>query len=274
LGRFARIDENSELTYDRRFHELWTSSVGTPGYIKRFWSELDVRLERATTKSQLDLILREAEFLNKESETGRNMTTNQNPENIALFDLDGTLADFDGGMDAGMRKIATPDEVSAGTYFPREQDNEPDYLKERRRLVKRQPGFWRDLYRLNMGMSLLQSAIETGYRISILTKAPRTNFPAWTEKVEWAWKNLPMEEHSIQICMAEDKGLVYGRMLVDDYPPYVSRWLAWRPRGLVIMPAQAWNKDFEHPQVVRVFDQASMTRAIEAMNSHYVAPVI
>jgi hypothetical protein len=113
LGRFARIDENSELTYDRRFHELWTSSVGTPGYIKRFWSELDVRLERATTKSQLDLILREAEFLNKESETGRNMTTNQNPENIALFDLDGTLADFDGGMDAGMRKIATPDEVSA-----------------------------------------------------------------------------------------------------------------------------------------------------------------
>jgi hypothetical protein len=40
-------------------------------------------------------------------------------------------------------------------------------------------------------------------------------------------------------------------VLVDDYPPYVQRWLAWRPRGRVIMPAHAWNAGFSHPNVLR-----------------------
>ena len=48
-----------------------------------------------------------------------------------------------------------------------------------------------------------------------------------------------------------DKGLVYGKMLVDDHPEYVLRWLKWRKRGFVIMPDQPWNQGFEHDQLYR-----------------------
>jgi len=45
--------------------------------------------------------------------------------------------------------------------------------------------------------------------------------------------------------------MVYGRALVDDWPPYVEAWLEYRPRGLVIMPDRPWNQGFSHPNVVR-----------------------
>ena len=44
---------------------------------------------------------------------------------------------------------------------------------------------------------------------------------------------------------------MYGKVLVDDWPEYISRWLKWRPRGLVIMPASQSNAGFTHPQVIR-----------------------
>lgn len=60
-------------------------------------------------------------------------------------------------------------------------------------------------------------------------------------------RNLP----DIPLTITRDKGLVYGRMLVDDWPEYVERWLKWRPRGMVVMPAQPWNADYKHPNVLR-----------------------
>jgi hypothetical protein len=57
-GRYSLIDEES--TYDRRFHEMWTSSVDKPGYVKEAWRRLDGRLERARTKLELDSVLRDA----------------------------------------------------------------------------------------------------------------------------------------------------------------------------------------------------------------------
>jgi len=172
-------------------------------------------------------------------------------EKVMLFDLDGTMADFDGSMEAGMRKIATPEEIANNTYYPREQETEPDHIKERRRLIKRQPGFWRDLARLPVGFALLEMAIEIGFHIDVLTKAPRTNFPAWSEKVEWSHKNLPISP-KFTVNLVEKKQRFYGRVLADDYPSYIAAWLSRRPRGYVIMPAQPWNADFQHPQVLRV----------------------
>jgi 5'-nucleotidase len=40
-------------------------------------------------------------------------------------------------------------------------------------------------------------------------------------------------------------------VLVDDWPEYIHRWLTWRPRGLVIVPAQPWNVGFSHPKALR-----------------------
>ena len=184
------------------------------------------------------------------------MTEQKRPEPIALYDLDGTLADFDGAMEAGMRALAAPQELEAGQeiWFPREQATEPKHIKARRRAVKRQPGFWRDLPQLQLGMRLFREALRLKFVIDILTKAPRKNAPAWTEKVEWCEKNLPMEDedNEIGINLVTNKGRFYGRMLTDDYPPYIMKWLEHRPRGTVIMPACPWNADFTHPQVLRV----------------------
>jgi hypothetical protein len=55
----------------------------------------------------------------------------------------------------------------------------------------------------------------------------------------------------VDITITRDKGLVYGLVLVDDWPKYILRWLKWRPRGLVIMPASTSNEKFKHPQVIR-----------------------
>ena len=60
-----------------------------------------------------------------------------------------------------------------------------------------------------------------------------------------------MTQKNVKITMTEDKGLVYGKILVDDFPEYIERWLQWRPRGLVIMPAHEHNEQFKHPNIIR-----------------------
>jgi len=69
-----------------------------------------------------------------------------------------------------------------------------------------------------------------------------------------------------QVTITMDKGLVYGRLLVDDYPDYVSAWLRWRKRAFVIMPAHPWNEGFAHPQVYRYQgNRPEMVRVLETV---------
>lgn len=56
------------------------------------------------------------------------------------------------------------------------------------------------------------------------------------------------KEYSVEMGA---KGLVYGAILVDDWPEYVERWLKHRPRGLVVMPASSNNVGYNHPNVIR-----------------------
>lgn len=179
---------------------------------------------------------------------------------IALFDLDGTLADFDFAMEIKLMSLANNIEIP---YF-QEQDNEPTYMKMRRRLIKKTPGFWRELPKFSLGFQVLEEVNKLNFDIMILSKGPRNNPTAWAEKIEWCHANLPMDEMDIKITLTEDKGLVYGKVLVDDWIPYVERWLEWRPRGLVIMPAHDRNKDFRHPNVVR-YDGTNLNEVIERL---------
>jgi hypothetical protein len=55
------------------------------------------------------------------------------------------------------------------------------------------------------------------------------------------------------VTISSDKSMVYGRVLMDDWPGYVVEWLKARPRGLVIMPDRPWNQGFEHPRMVRYY---------------------
>jgi len=174
-------------------------------------------------------------------------------DRTALFDLDGTLADFEQEFMGRMSKLGAPSEpVSGSDDFW--QDDLPEHLRERKRLVKVEPGFWARLPRIELGFQIFDIVVnECGFRPVILTKGPWKNPRAWMEKHEWCAAQPELEDVPVIIAGGDDdaKSMVYGRILVDDYPPYVTEWLKVRPRGLVIMPERSINEGFSHPNVVK-----------------------
>jgi len=166
-------------------------------------------------------------------------------KNICLFDLDGTLCDFHGQLTRDLNSIRGPkeDKIMRVHY-----DGAPKYLLRRMNLIANPIEWWARLPMLKAGLQLWRLAGRLGYYRSILTKGPKCNINGWTGKVIWVRENLGED---IDITITRDKGLVYGRILVDDWPEYIERWLQHRPRGLVIMPAHDYNESFKHPQVIR-----------------------
>ena len=163
---------------------------------------------------------------------------------IALVDMDGTVADYKGAMQKGLEKALAGLGVSGTDVWK-------DEYKPIQNLIKNQIGFWRDLEPIQEGLALVNALRFYGFKPHILTKGPYKTLIAWTEKAEWCRKHLP----GTPITISEDKGLVYGKILVDDWPPYCESWLKWRPRGLVLMPAYTYNEGFEDKfpgQVIRV----------------------
>jgi len=165
---------------------------------------------------------------------------------IALVDMDGTLANFMGALVAQLELLRSPGEPLLDLTSNDEDD--PPWLKARKRLIKSRPGFWRNLERIEAGFEMVDVLRHLGYKIHVLTRGPANNSIAWSEKLDWVREHLG--DTSVTITL--DKGLVYGRVLVDDYPEYALSWLKHRPRGKVIMPSQPWNVGFEHPQVIRM----------------------
>jgi 5'-nucleotidase len=166
---------------------------------------------------------------------------------VALVDMDGTLADYTGELNRRLGLMRSPHEPElpqSGFAW----DGEPEYIKERMQVIKGNPGFWTKLPPLTDGFEVLDAIQSIGYSIHILTKGPRYAPIGWMEKLTWCEQHI---KHPHDITITMDKGLVYGRVLVDDYPEYALRWLKWRKRGTVIMPDRPWNQGFKHPQVYR-----------------------
>lgn len=162
-------------------------------------------------------------------------------ENIALFDMDGTLCDYETGLRRELEKMRAPEEKP----FIYSHDAWPDHIKARADAIRAQESWWANLPKLQQGCDVLGIAQELRYKVMILTQGPRTNPVAWAGKVRWINEHFPETE----ITITRDKGLVYGKVLVDDYPPYIERWLQWRKRGAVIMPQNEHNKEYKHRQV-------------------------
>ena len=179
-------------------------------------------------------------------------------ENIALFDMDGTLCDYENALTKDMNMLKNPSEP---LFIPPLADDAPEYLRARADLIRSFEEWWENLPKLQLGWDILQVAKELNYRIMILTQGPRRNPASWSGKKKWIDKNLGED---VDITITRDKGIVYGKILVDDYPKYIEKWLAHRPRGLVIMPAGLLNKGFSHPQVIR-YDGTNLAQVREAM---------
>lgn len=179
---------------------------------------------------------------------------------IALFDLDGTLADYDAALFRDLSAIRSPfePELTNGSLT-----REP-YLEARRHMITSQSGWFLRLEKFKLGWDVLAEVRKLGFRVVVLTKGPSKKFSAWSEKVEWCNRHLPEDIDGVTIT--HNKGLVYGKVLVDDFPEYILKWLASRPRGLVIMPAHEYNKDFAHPNVIR-YDGTNLNEVVARLTS-------
>lgn len=178
-----------------------------------------------------------------------------------LVDMDGTIAAFNEAMEEALKGLLAPGEEPRLTA---EDEENFAYMKARRRLVKSQPGWWLNLKPIERGFRIVAMMEELNFKISVLTRGPKPHPLAWAEKVQWVQKYLPGRR---TIVMDDEKALVYGRVLMDDWIPYIEPWLKVRKRGLVILPDQPWNAGFEHERVVRhtgLNDDEVRARLIEA----------
>jgi 5'-nucleotidase len=172
-------------------------------------------------------------------------------DQVALIDLDGTLADYDQELRARMEPLRDPNEPPFALRY--EEMTEKPHLEARRKLIQGQPGFWKNLPRIPLGFDIVDELRTLEFTLHVLTKGPKTTPIAWSEKLVWCRENIP----DALVTVTQEKSLVYGKVLVDDFPPYFLKWLSVRPRGFVVCVAQPWNASFLaggtsfHPRVFR-----------------------
>ncbi len=160
------------------------------------------------------------------------MTVNTELEEgrVALMDLDGTLCDYNGALKRDMAKIL------GATTLPQ------DVTERIEVLVKSQTGWYRNLKPLPLGLKIYQTLREIGFQIVVCSKGSRVSKNSWTEKMEWVAEHL---DDDVLVNLTQAKQIVYGRVMVDDYPAHFKPWLEKRPRGIVIVPDQPWNSEIE-----------------------------
>jgi 5'-nucleotidase len=191
-------------------------------------------------------------------------------DKIALIDLDGTIADYDNEMRLQMAFLRAPGEPEY-PHRPTYDDGEvPSYITARRKVIQRQIGFWRNLKPLALGFEVIEELRKLQFQLHVLTKGPRSTSNAWSEKLDWCKEHLP----DALVTVTGDKSLVYGRVLVDDFPPYIEKWLSVRPRGLVVSIAHPWNADYakggskENQNVLR-YDGTNRAELISRLTSAF-----
>src|SRR6056297_3590257 len=128
---------------------------------------------------------------------------------IALFDMDGTLFDYEGSLKKEMEKLRSPEEKDFSLY----DKSKPEYLKNRINLITSSESFWENIPKFKFGWDVLEIAKNLDYRIMILTQGPRKNPLAWSGKKKCIDKHFGED---FDITLTRDKGLVYGKVLVDD----------------------------------------------------------
>ena len=181
--------------------------------------------------------------------------------NIALIDMDGTVADYEGQLRHDLNLLRHPDE-------PLDIWSDEPHVEQRRRLVKALPGWWRKLQPITNGLLVVQLMRSHGFQLQILTKGPKHVPMAWAEKVEWCQEHIPDAYPTICQGVPEKGGgkdTVYGKVLFDDYPNFMIPWLEHRPRGLGIMLANDQNKHFCHRNVVK-FDGNNLDEVNRALS--------
>lgn len=174
---------------------------------------------------------------------------------IALIDLGGTLCDCNVRLRDCLARLDRAHDPIAGAS----RDEDAD--ESRRRRVMGAPGFWRDLPPLAVGFELLEMVRELGFRVHVVTKGPHDSPAAWADKVSWCRQHLP----GVPVVVTDSKTLVFGHVLIDDWPPYVDEWQRQWPAGLAVVPIQPWNDGVPvGPRVLR-YDEVHQAEVRDAL---------
>jgi 5'-nucleotidase len=184
-------------------------------------------------------------------------------ENVALFDMDGSLADYEGQLWKDLMAMQQPGDPEFTSLWKAEREH--PLIAQRMFEIKARPGWWRTLPVIESGMRVFRAAHKIGFTNVVLTKGPRRHPLAWSEKVEWCRGELGKK---VPVTICENKGIVYGKVLFDDFPSYARDWLEHRPRGLVIMPTNANNKRFKHDQVLK-YNGDNFEEVVDALERCY-----
>jgi hypothetical protein len=174
--------------------------------------------------------------------------------------MDGSLFDYNGHIVESLKAIAGPDDGPLDGD-PHDLEEKYPYLKARMDLIKSVPGWWRSMPILPGGFAVYELAQEIGFDNRILTKGPKKKSQAWMEKLECCHHHFGED---INISIVTTKGETYGKVLYDDYTPFMKAWLKHRPNGLGIMPATSYNQDFSHPNVLK-FDGTNLDQVQAAL---------
>lgn len=185
--------------------------------------------------------------------------------NIGLFDMDGSLADYEGQLHADISRLVGETERQKFVELGMWQADEQEPFKSLIRLIKKQPCWWRNLPVLENGMRIWRMALQIGFDNHVLTKGPKRYPRAWKEKVEWCQQNLG---ELTDVHITSNKAMVYGKFLYDDYPDYMDRWLKARPRGLGIMPVNRTNLSYSHPRCIK-WDGNNVDEVRDALEECY-----
>lgn len=185
--------------------------------------------------------------------------------NIALFDMDDSLADYTNTLVKDLETLRSPDEEVIAAENVWHLADVP-HIAARIKLIKKQPNWWFNLPPIFHGMAVLERAANIGFDVHILTKGPKSNSSAWQQKLDWCHTHIANDSNVHITC---DKGMVYGKVLYDDFPDYMLAWLKHRPRGLGIMPVTPSNKNFKHPNVIRYRGPDDFSKVLNALKTAY-----
>ena len=203
--------------------------------------------------------------------------TDRDDDLVALVDMDNSVADYELSMLEGLKLLASEAEIQK--YGPVDcwstiQDASlKRVLKRRKDYVKKRPGFFEGLPVIQTGMDVVALLQRLGYRLMVASKAPVWGDEPWVEKARWCRKHLPEQG----ITLTHDKSLMYGKVLFDDFPEYITAWLEHRPRGHVLMLDGPVNRNFEHSSVFRVMRHNVISKAgsdqLNAIKKFLATPV-
>ena len=169
---------------------------------------------------------------------------------IILVDMDGTIADFNGGIEAIWEREFLPSfghKFRAGDLIQFEiVEAFPKELQEIVRGIYLRKGFYENLLPLPGAMQALNQIRATGIEVFICTSPVTFYEHCVVEKYRWVEKYLG-REFVKRIVLTKDKTLVHGDILIDDKPEIKG---VMKPSWRHVLFDAPYNRTIDKPRVI------------------------